>query len=210
MKLPYDYDALAPVLSAETLKFHHDKHHRGYVDKLNELMNPKLSDSHAAEATALKDLVLSAGGEIYNNAAQIWNHDFYWNSVSPTARSIPAGALAKAIDTKFKSFSAFEDSFIDSAKKLFGSGWLWLTVDKAGAFGLFPGSNADNPLRRGMTPLLVCDVWEHAYYIDYRHEREKYLDGFWSLVDWPVVAKRFAEIDEEVAAPAVERRRAKS
>lgn len=195
MKLPYAYDALEPALSAETLEYHHDKHHRGYVDKLNELLDGDLGDSEGNQARALKNLVLNSAGEIYHNAAQIWNHDFYWNSLNPTKKSLStAGALGGVINTQFGSFQALKDSFVRTAMRLFGSGWLWLTADNTGVIELLPAANADNALRLGVTPLLACDMWEHAYYIDYRNGREAYLHAFWDIVDWPTVAQRFADI----------------
>lgn len=204
IKLPYDYDALEPALSAETLEYHHDKHHRGYVDKLNELLHSDRSDQKNKDpASALKSLVLNASGEIYHNAAQIWNHDFYWNSLTPNPKPLPVtSALASAISAQFGSLEVFRNTFLHTALRLFGSGWLWLTADNKGAIELLPTSNADNALRQNVIPLLVCDVWEHAYYIDYRNEREKYLHAFWNIVDWSMVARRFAEI--EAARPNAE------
>ena len=196
MKVPYDYDALEPAVSAETLKYHHDKHHRGYVDKLNELVQAERSDLDPDQASALRSLVLTSAGEIFHNAAQVWNHDFYWNSLSPHAKPLSAtGALSSAIVAQFGSLKALKNAFVHTALRLFGSGWLWLAADTTGVVELLPTSNADNPLRQNMIPLLVCDVWEHAYYIDYRNDREKYLHAFWDIVDWPTAAQHFAEID---------------
>ena len=196
MTLPYDYDALEPAVSAETLKYHHDKHHRGYVDKLNELVHSDRDDPNPDAAGALKSLVLNSAGEIYHNAAQVWNHDFYWNSLSPHAKPLSAtGALSSAIVAQFGSVNALKSAFRHAALHVFGSGWLWLTADQSGDIALLATSNADNPLRQNLIPLLVCDVWEHAYYIDYRNDREKYLHAFWDIVDWPTAAQHFAELD---------------
>jgi len=186
--LPYDYDALSPVISSETLEFHHDKHHRGYVEKLNELVEEK-----GIQVSSLDDLLLHASGEIYNNAGQIWNHEFYWKGMRPPGEPELDGELAETIDRCFGSMAQFKQQFEDAGAKLFGSGWVWLVTDTADTLQLFCGSNADNPHRHGTTPLLVCDVWEHAYYLDYRNVRDNYLHAYWDVVNWSEVANRYRQ-----------------
>jgi Fe-Mn family superoxide dismutase len=184
--LPYAIDALAPHISAETLEFHHGKHHKTYVDNLN-----KLIPGTEFENLSLEDIVRKSSGGIFNNAAQIWNHTFYWNCLAPNAGGKPSGALAAAIDTAFGSFDAFKEKFSQTAITTFGSGWGWLVKNAAGGLELVSTSNAGCPLTAGQTPLLTCDVWEHAYYIDYRNARPKYVESFWNLVNWDFVARNF-------------------
>jgi Fe-Mn family superoxide dismutase len=184
--LPYAIDALAPHISAETLEFHHGKHHKTYVDNLN-----KLIPGTEFENLSLEDIVRKSSGGIFNNAAQIWNHTFYWNCLAPNAGGKPSGALAAAIDTAFGSFDAFKEKFSQTAITTFGSGWAWLVKNAAGGLELVSTSNAGCPLTAGQTPLLTCDVWEHAYYIDYRNARPKYVESFWNLVNWDFVARNF-------------------
>ncbi|MFM8333773.1 MAG: superoxide dismutase [Candidatus Methylumidiphilus sp.] len=185
--LPYAYDALAPFMSEETLKLHHDKHHQTYVTNLNNLI-----PGTEFESLPLEEIVKKSSGGIFNNAAQIWNHTFYWNSLSPTGGGEPTGALAEAIIAKFGSFENFKVEFTKTAVTTFGSGWAWLVKDADGGLALVSTSNAATPLTTGQTPLLTCDVWEHAYYIDYRNLRPKYLEAFWSLVNWEFAAANFA------------------
>jgi Fe-Mn family superoxide dismutase len=184
--LPYAIDALAPHISAETLEFHHGKHHKTYVDNLN-----KLIPGTEFENLSLEDIVRKSSGGIFNNAAQIWNHTFYWNCLAPKAGGAPSGALAAAIDKAFGSFDAFKEKFSQTAITTFGSGWGWLVKNAAGGLELVSTSNAGCPLTAGQTPLLTCDVWEHAYYIDYRNARPKYVESFWNLVNWDFVARNF-------------------
>ncbi|ANX02840.1 superoxide dismutase [Immundisolibacter cernigliae] len=184
--LPYAIDALAPHISAETLEFHHGKHHKTYVDNLN-----KLIPGTEFENLSLEDIVRKSSGGIFNNAAQIWNHTFYWNCLAPKAGGKPTGALAAAIDTAFGSFDTFKEKFSQTAITTFGSGWGWLVKNAAGGVELVSTSNAGCPLTAGQTPLLTCDVWEHAYYIDYRNARPKYVESFWNLVNWDFVARNF-------------------
>ena len=184
--LPYAIDALAPHISAETLEFHHGKHHKTYVDNLN-----KLIPGTEFENLSLEDIVRKSSGGIFNNAAQIWNHTFYWNCLAPKAGGKPTGALAAAIDTAFGSFDAFKEKFSQTSITTFGSGWGWLVKNAAGGLELVSTSNAGCPLTAGQTPLLTCDVWEHAYYIDYRNARPKYVESFWNLVNWDFVARNF-------------------
>jgi Fe-Mn family superoxide dismutase len=182
-KLPYANDALAPKISAETIEYHYGRHHKTYVDNLNRL----IAGSPYAEMS-LEDIVKNASGGIFNNAAQVWNHTFYWNCLSPQGGGEPIGALAAAIAKSFGSFAAFKEQFTAAAVGLFGSGWCWLVKNADGSLAIEALSNAGTPLKDGKTALLTCDVWEHAYYIDYRNARPRYLETFWSLVNWDFVA----------------------
>jgi Fe-Mn family superoxide dismutase len=183
-KLPYPKKALAPHISEETLEYHHGKHHAAYVNKLNTLIaNTKFADMPLEEIIKTADR-----GPIFNNAAQHWNHSFYWNCLAPKAGGEPSGALAAAIERSFKSFKDFSKQFGDAAVDQFGSGWAWLVQHKDGSLGIEKSSNAENPLVHDQRPLLTCDVWEHAYYIDYRNERPKYVEAFWHVVNWQFVA----------------------
>jgi Fe-Mn family superoxide dismutase len=185
--LPYAKDALAPHLSAETLDFHYGKHHQTYVTNLNNL-----APGTEFDGLSLEEIVKKSSGGIFNNAAQIWNHTFYWNSLSPNGGGQPSGALADAINAKFGSFASFQEEFTKCAVTTFGSGWAWLVKNADGSLALVSSSNAGCPLTTGQTPLLTCDVWEHAYYIDYRNARPKYLEAFWALVNWEFAAANFA------------------
>jgi superoxide dismutase, Fe-Mn family len=185
--LPYEKNALEPHISAETLEFHHGKHHATYVTKLNGLI-----EGTELENKSLEDIVKSSDGGVFNNAAQIWNHTFYWNSLSPNGGGEPSGDLADAINAKWGSFDAFKAAFNDKAVNNFGSSWTWL-VKTADGLDIVNTSNAATPLTDdGVTPLMTVDLWEHAYYIDYRNARPKYLEGFWALVNWEFAAKNFA------------------
>lgn len=186
--LPYAYDALAPQVSEETLRFHHDKHYVGYVNKLNELI---LDTPYAQQP--LEDIVVSADGAIFNNAAQMWNHEFFFDELSPKAQTRPAGALLKAIDENFGSFEQMKAQMEKAAVGLFGSGWVWLVEDKSGKLAIVSEQNAGNPLRYGMKPLMCFDVWEHAYYIDYRNRRADAVAALWDRIDWKVVEERYAK-----------------
>ena len=185
--LPYSMAALVPHISAETLTYHYGKHHRAYVNKLNELVQ-----GSEFEAMALADLIRKTTGPIFNNAAQVWNHSFYWNCLSPKGGGTATGELAREIDAGFGSFERFTAQFKSSAATKFGSGWTWLVKRADGTLAIHNSDDADNPLRSNEVPLLVCDVWEHAYYIDYRNERAKYIEAFWHLVNWDFVADNFA------------------
>ena len=184
--LPYDRDALAPTISAETLDYHYGKHHQTYVTNLNNLV-----PGTEYENSSLEDIIKSADGGIFNNAAQVWNHTFYWNCLSPNGGGAPGGALAAAIDARFGSFDAFREAFNQSAATNFGSGWTWLVKTADGGVDIVNTSNAANPMRDDLTPLMTIDVWEHAYYIDYRNARPKYLEEIWSIVNWDFVAANF-------------------
>ncbi|RZS78606.1 superoxide dismutase [Pigmentiphaga kullae] len=182
-QLPYPQDALAPTISKETLEYHHGKHHQTYVTNLNNLIK-----GTEFENASLEDIVKKSSGGIYNNAAQHWNHSFYWNCLTPKSTP-PAGKLADAINAKWGSFDAFKDTFNKQAAANFGSGWTWLVKKADGSIDIVNTGAAGNPLTTGDVPLLTCDVWEHAYYIDYRNARPKYLESFWGIVNWEFVAK---------------------
>jgi superoxide dismutase, Fe-Mn family len=183
-ELPYGKDALAPVISAETLEYHHDKHHAAYVANLN-----KLVEGTEYAGKSLEQIIASApAGGIFNNAAQVWNHTFYFNGLSPNGGGEPSGALAAAIAKAFGSFSGFKEKMTASATGNFGSGWTWLVRNASGGLEIVNTSNAGNPLTDGKTPLLAIDVWEHAYYIDYRNARPKYLQSIWDIINWDFVA----------------------
>ncbi|MEY4768308.1 MAG: Superoxide dismutase [Pseudomonadota bacterium] len=185
--LPYSRDALAPHISQETLDFHYGKHHQTYVTNLNNL----IVETEFADLS-LEEIVLKSSGGIFNNAAQVWNHTFYWHSLSPNGGGEPTGALADAINQTFGSFAAFKEAFSKCAVTTFGSGWAWLVKNADGSLALVSTSNAATPLTAGQIPLLTCDVWEHAYYIDYRNVRPNYLEAFWKVVNWDFAAANFA------------------
>ncbi|OQX31376.1 MAG: superoxide dismutase [Candidatus Sedimenticola endophacoides] len=185
--LPYDIQALEPTISRETLEFHHGKHHQTYVTNLNNLIQ-----GTEFENAALEEIVRNASGAIFNNAAQVWNHTFYWNGLSPEGGGTPGGALGTAIDDTFGSFDAFKERFSASAAANFGSGWTWLVKNADGGVEIVNTSNAANPMTEGKTPLLTVDVWEHAYYIDYRNARPKYLEALWGLVNWGFAADNYS------------------
>ena len=186
--LPYSKKALEPYISEETLEFHYGKHHSTYVAKLNDLIKgTEFSDS------SLEDIILKSSGGIFNNAAQVWNHSFYWECMGPQCGGQPNGALAEAINKSFESFDAFKEQFSKTAATVFGSGWAWLVKTDGGDLKIVPTSNAGNPMTEGLTPLLTCDVWEHAYYVDYRNARPKYIESFWNLVNWDFVTKNYTQ-----------------
>lgn len=184
-ELPYAMDALEPHISRETLEYHYGKHHRTYVDNLN-----KLIPGTEFEKLSLEDIIKKASGGVFNNAAQIWNHTFYWNCLSPKSGE-PSGALSDAIKKSFGSIDEFKQKFSQTAITTFGSGWGWLVKNPAGELEIVSTSNAGCPLTDGKQPLLTCDVWEHAYYIDYRNARPKYVETFWKIVNWDFVAKNY-------------------
>ncbi|MFO0120395.1 MAG: superoxide dismutase [Fe] [Burkholderiales bacterium] len=185
--LPYAIDALAPHISKETLEFHHGKHHQTYVTNLNGLIK-----GTEFEAMSLEDIVRKSSGGVFNNAAQIWNHTFYWNSLSPKGGGAPSGALAAAINAKWGSFDAFKEAFNKSAAGNFGSSWTWLVKKADGSLDIVNTSNAATPITGADKPLITCDLWEHAYYLDYRNSRPNYLGGYWNLVNWDFAARNFA------------------
>lgn len=178
-ELPYAQDALAPHISAETLSFHYGKHHQGYVNKLNAAVE---ADASLA-GKSLEDLIQTQQGGVYNNAAQVWNHTFYWQSMSPGGGGEPSGAIADAINKDFGSFGDFKSAFTKAAGGHFGSGWAWLVKD-GDKLVITDTHDAGNVLPKGVKPILVCDVWEHAYYIDYRNARPQYIEAWWNLVNW--------------------------
>jgi len=182
--LPYAMDALAPHISKETLEFHYGKHHQTYVTNLNNMI-----PGTEFENAPLEEIVKKSSGGIFNNAAQVWNHTFYWNSLSPKGGGEPSGKLLEAIKAKWGSVADFKDAFGKSAAGNFGSGWTWLVRKPDGSLDIVNTSNAATPLTTADVPLLTCDVWEHAYYIDYRNARPKYLENFWNLVNWDFAAK---------------------
>jgi len=182
--LPYANDALEPYISAETIEYHYGKHHRAYVDNLNRLI-----PGTEFEKMPLEEIIKKSSGGIFNNAAQIWNHTFYWNCLSPKGGGEPTGQLANIITKQFGSFAQFKEKFTNAAVTLFGSGWTWLVRNADGSLSVEATSNAGNPLKDRKEALLTCDVWEHAYYIDYRNARVKYVEAFWKLVNWDFVTK---------------------
>ena len=182
--LPYPMDALAPHISKETLEYHYGKHHQGYVTTLNNLIK-----GTEYENASLEDIIKKSSGPIFNNAAQVWNHTFYWNCMKPNGGGAPTGKLGDAIGVKWGSFDKFKEEFTKSGVGNFGSGWTWLVKKKDGSVDIVNTSNAGTPLTSADKPLMTCDVWEHAYYIDYRNLRAKYIESFWKLVNWDFAAK---------------------
>lgn len=181
--LPYAKDALAPHISAETIEYHYGKHHKAYVDKLNAAL-----PGSEFEGKSLEDIIKSSNGGVFNNAAQVWNHTFYWNCLSPNGGGEATGAIADAINAAFGSFDKFKEKFTNAAATNFGSGWTWLVKKADGSVAIVNTSNAETPLTdSSVTPVLTVDVWEHAYYVDYRNARPSYLDAFWNLVNWDFV-----------------------
>lgn len=181
--LPFEKNALEPHISAETLDYHHGKHHNAYVNKLNAAI-----EGTEFAAMSLEEIIKKADGGLFNNAAQVYNHTFYWNCLAPNAGGSPTGAIADAISTKWGSFDKFKEEFTSKAGGNFGSGWTWLVKTANGELDIFNTDDAGCPLTHGLTPLMTVDVWEHAYYVDYRNARPKYLDAFWSLVNWDFVS----------------------
>jgi Fe-Mn family superoxide dismutase len=178
--LPYAKDALAPHISAETLEFHHGKHHNTYVVNLNKFVDADAS----LQGKSLEDIVRSSKGGVFNNAAQVWNHTFYWHSLSPKGGGAPTGQIAELITRDFGSFESFKEKFTAAAIGQFGSGWAWLVQTPEGKLEITQTGNAETPLTGANKPVLTCDVWEHAYYIDYRNARATYVNAFWALVNW--------------------------
>lgn len=185
-KLNYGLDELSPHISKETLEFHYGKHHQAYVNNLNNLVKET-----KFEKMSLEEIILSSEGGIFNNAAQIWNHSFFWNCLAPKAGGAPTGGIKAQIEKSFGTFDKFKEDFNKQALANFGSGWTWLVKDEKGEISILNTSNADLPLRHNKVPLLVVDIWEHAYYIDYRNNRGNFLAAFWNLVNWDFVNKNF-------------------
>lgn len=190
--LPYPEDGLEPHISKETVKFHYGKHHQGYVDKLNKLI--KGTDY---EQMSLKDIVEQSSDDIFNNAAQVWNHTFYWTAFNKEGSKQPSNEVKRLIEDQFDSFSLFKEQFEEQCKSLFGSGWVWLVVDTNNQLKIEIGKDAENPLTEDKVPLLVCDMWEHAWYLDYQNDKDKYLKAFWKLIDWNVISSRLDMVDTE-------------
>lgn len=184
--LPYEKNALEPTLSAETIEYHYGKHHQTYITNLNSLI---IGTEY--EEQSLEEIIMNASGGLFNNAAQIWNHTFYWNCLSPNGGGKPTGPLADAINNSFGSFEEFKKQFATSATTNFGSGWTWLVKNREGKLDIFNTSNAGTPMTEGLTALLTVDVWEHAYYIDYRNARPKYLEELWKIINWEFVASNY-------------------
>ncbi|RAW08807.1 superoxide dismutase [Fe] [Halomonas elongata] len=185
--LPYEKNALEPQLSAETLEYHYGKHHQAYVTRLNQMI-----EGTADADKSLEEIIASSSGPLFNQAAQVWNHTFYWHCLSPKGGGAPGGALGKAIEAGYGSFERFKEAFNDKAMDNFGSGWTWLVKTDDGGVEIINSDDADCPIAQGRTPLLTVDVWEHAYYIDYRNARRKYLENIWKVLNWEFVAQNFA------------------
>lgn len=185
-ELPYAFDHLEPLISHETLEFHYTKHHQAYVNNLN-----KLTEGTDWVDVSFEELIRSTEGGIFNNAAQVWNHAFYWFSMSRNNYNIKDSEFKKAVEEAFGNIEGFKNNFMQAAITLFGSGWAWLVMNEEGKLSIMQGPNAWNPIREGAIPLLTCDVWEHAYYLDYKNRRPDYVESFWLLVDWKNVEERY-------------------
>lgn len=185
--LPYALDALAPHISQETLEYHHGKHHAAYVNNLNNLIKGTENESKS-----LEEIIKNSSGGLFNNAAQVWNHTFYWNSMSPNGGGEPTGKVLDGINAKWGSFASFKEEFNKAAAGNFGSGWTWLVQKADGSFDIVNTDDAETPITTSDVPLITCDVWEHAYYIDYRNARPQYLEHFWSLVNWDFATSNLA------------------
>lgn len=185
-KLSYELNALEPHISQKTLEFHYGKHHQAYVTNLNNLV-----PGTKFENASLEQIVREADGGIFNNGSQVWNHTFYWESFSPKGGGEPSGQLHDSIIKSFGSFAEFKEKFSKAAATLFGAGWAWLIIKADGSLDITQESNAGNPLKHNIKPILTCDVWEHAYYLDYQNKRPDYINSFWNLIDWNKVASRF-------------------
>lgn len=185
-QLPYEHDALEPAISKETVDYHYGKHEKAYIDNLNRLIK-----GTEYEDEELEDIITHSSGALFNNASQAWNHIFYFFTFSPDGRREPTGQLRKAIDRDFGSFEKFKEAFVEAGVGLFGSGWVWLSRDEKGKLLITQGPNAGNPLTDGLTPLLTFDVWEHAYYLDYKNRRADALARLWDIIDWEIVEGRF-------------------
>lgn len=183
--LPYAMDALQPHISKETLEYHYGKHHLTYVNNLNNLLQ-----NHPLAQASLEEIILKSDGGLFNNAAQVWNHTFYWHCLSPQGGGEPKDKLMAALEKSFGSFANFKEQFSKTALTTFGSGWAWLVQNTDGSLAITSTSNADTPMKHGQTALMTCDVWEHAYYIDYRNARASYIEHFWNLVNWAFVSSQ--------------------
>ena len=193
-KLPYELDALQPHISKETLEYHYGKHHQKYVDTLNQLI-----EGRPEEKKSLEEIIIeSKQGKLFNQAAQTWNHTVYWHCMSPNGGGVPKGKMAEVINESFGSYESFKKEFSDKAAALFGSGWTWLIRNDKGKYEIVQTGDADTPVRTGQKAILTCDVWEHAYYIDYRNARPKYIEAWWNTINW-----EFAEANIQGVAEAV-------
>ena len=186
-KLPYSPDALAPVISEETISFHWGKHEQAYIDTLNTLI-----EGTEFQDMSLEDIIVKSDGKIFNNASQAWNHIFYFLQFMPGGQKEPSGALLQQIESQFGSFDAFKEKFVEAGVGIFGSGWVWLSADDKGNLVITPARNAENPMTQGLRPILVFDVWEHAYYLDYQNRRKDYLAKLWDIVDWSIIEIRYS------------------
>jgi Fe-Mn family superoxide dismutase len=184
--LPYEKDALEPYISRETLEYHYGKHHKAYLDKLN-----KLIEGTQFENQSVVDIIQQSEGDIFNNSAQVWNHTFYWHCMSPQKEQQPQGPLLDKLKAEFGSLDEFKKRFAEAAIANFGSGWTWLVKNSNGTLSIVNTDDADTPIRTKANPILTCDVWEHAYYIDYRNARAKYVDAFWNVVNWRYVQENY-------------------
>jgi len=187
-QLPYAKNALEPYISEKTLEFHYGKHHQAYVNNLNNL-----TKGTEFENASLEEIIMKTDGGMFNNGAQVWNHTFYFTQFNPDGSKEPTGELKAAIEGKFGSVEAFTEAFTKAAATLFGSGWAWLVTDENGELEIVQTSNAGNPLRISKKPLMTCDVWEHAYYLDKQNARPKYIEDFWKILDWNVIVERFSK-----------------
>jgi len=200
--LPYDLDALEPHISARTLDFHYDKHHKGYLEKVRKAIEGK-----PEAEKSLVELIRTTDGSLFNHVAQVWNHDFYWKSMSPEGGGRPGGAVGSAVESGFGSFENFKQTFAEAAKGEFGSGWAWLVLDPSGRLRVISSTDAENPIRQQMKPLLTCDVWEHAYYLDYQNDRASYVQGFIDhLIDWGFVDRNLSVARGGEGDPEADRR----
>lgn len=187
-KLPYAPDALSPVISPSTIEYHYGKHERAYIDMLNKLIeNTEYADM------PLEDIIAKSDGKLFNNASQAWNHIFYFFQFSPDGIKEPTGKLRRQIDVQFGSFDEFKNKFEEAGASLFGSGWVWLAADTEGKLFIIQGNNAENPITKGLKPILTFDVWEHAYYLDYQNLRAQYLNKLWDIIDWDVIEVRYGD-----------------
>lgn len=191
-KLPFVKDALEPFISAQTIEFHYGKHHTGYVNKLNELIKDTKFDK-----MSLSSIIRDSDGAVFNNAAQVFNHSFYWNSLA-SSKSKPSKKLQEKIDNDFGSLDKLKEEFIKAGVTLFGSGWVWLCREPKGMLVLKQTSNANTPLASNLVPIFVCDVWEHAYYLDYKNLRQKYLEEFWEHINWEFASQAYEKTDNNV------------
>ncbi len=185
-RLPYSVDALAPVISPMTIDYHYGKHEKAYIDTLN-----KLIEGTEYEEMPLEEIIRKSEGKLFNQASQAWNHILYFFQFSPTGKREPIGNLRDEIDSQFGSFEEFKKKFEEAGVSLFGSGWVWLSCDSDGKLFITQGSNAENPLTKGLRPIFVFDVWEHAYYLDYQNRRAEYLAKLWEIIDWNIIERRY-------------------